>query len=143
MQEVIAKFITDNVKLVKIADHTTAGTSDVVSAEVDARGYSGAVFFTSYSVANANNICTVWQSATSGAEAASLALKTSGSSDEDVIIDIIVNPLYPYLKLTAARGTSSTCESQWVLLYGARTKNQTSALTGTAAVAQFDQPALA
>lgn len=143
MQEVISKYLTDNVKFVKIYNHTTAGTSTLTSDEVDARGYSGACFFTSYGTAAANNLVTVHQSATTGTEAASLALKASGTSDEDVIVDIIVNPAYPFLKLVASVGTSSTVESMWVVLYGARVKSVSSALSGTAAVAQFDQPALA
>lgn len=143
MQEVITKYLTDNVKLVKISDHTAAGTTAVTSSEVDARGYEGACFFTSFGTAAANNLVTVHQGATASSEAASLALVASGSSDEDVIVDIIVNPAYPFMTFVASRGTSSTCESMWVILYGARTKNQSSDLTGTANVAQFDAPALA
>lgn len=143
MQEVITKYLTDNVKLVKISDHAAANTTAVTSSEVDARGYEGACFFTSFGTAAANNLITVHQGATASSEAASLALKASGTSDEDVIVDIIVNPAYPFLTCVASRGTSTTCESMWVLLYGARTKNQTSALSGTAAVAQFESPALA
>ena len=141
--DVIAKYLTDDVKFVKIYDHTAAGTSTLTSAEVDARGYCGACFFTSYGTANSGNLITVHQSAATGGEAASVALKTSGSSDEDVIVDIVVNPDYPFLKLVATVGSSSTVESMWVILYGAREKNQTSTLSGTAIVAQFDSPALA
>jgi hypothetical protein len=143
MQEVITKYLTDNVKFVKIYNHTAAGTSTLTSDEVDARGYEGACFFTSFGTANAGNLITVHQSATTGTEAASLAHIESGTSDEDTIVDIIVNPSYPFLKLVATVGSSSTVESMWVVLYGSRFKSVTSMLSGTAIVAQFDQPALA
>jgi len=143
MQEVICGYLTDNVKLVKIKDHTAAGTATLTSSEVDARGYSRALFFTSFGTAAANNLITVHQGAAASGEAASVALKASGTSDEDVMVDIRVNPAYPFLTLVASCGTSTTCESMWVLLYNAREKNQSSTLSGTAIVAQFDSPALA
>jgi hypothetical protein len=133
MQEVITKYLTDNVKFVKIYNHTAAGTSTLTSDEVDARGYEGACFFTSFGTANAGNLITVHQSATTGTEAASLAHIESGTSDEDTIVDMLV----------ATVGSSSTVESMWVVLYGSRFKSVTSTLSGTAIVAQFDQPALA
>lgn len=143
--EVVTGWITDNCKAVKIKDHQAAGTSDITSDEVDARGFSRAVFRTSFSAAADNNLITVHQSATSGGEAASVAhvhTATSGSY-EDLILEIAVHPDYPFLKLVASVGTSSTVESMWCDLWGARTKNQTSVVATTLNVATFDQPALA
>lgn len=141
--DVISKFLSDDVKLVKIKDHTAAGTSPLTSSEVDGRGYCGAMFFTSFGTANAGNFITVRQGATTGTQAASVAHIESGTSDEDVVVDITINPAYPFLDLYATVGSSSTVESMWCLLYGARNKPLTSTLSGTAIVAQFESPALA
>lgn len=143
MQEVIAKYLSDNVKITKLADHSAANTTDVTSSELDMAGFDGVMFLTSYGTAAANNIATLWQSVAAAGEAASVALITSGSSDEDVVLDVIWNPTYRYAKLTAARGTSSTLESIWAIQYGARSKSQDNSTTGTIALGQFTSPALA
>jgi hypothetical protein len=143
MQEVICGALLNNAKLVKIKDHTAAGTSTLTSSEVDCRGYSRVLLFTSFGTAAANNLITMHQGATASGEAASVALKASGTSDEDVFLDVRLNPLYPFITLVATCGTSTTCESMWALLYNARTKDQTSILSGTAIGAFFDSPALA
>ena len=140
--DVIAKYLTEDAKFLKIKDHSAAGTSTITSDEVDGRGYCAACFFTSFGTANAGNLITVHHSATTGAEAASVAHIESGTSDEDCIVDIVINPAYPFLKLVATVGSSSTVESMWCILYGARSKSQTSTLSGTAIVAQFESPAL-
>lgn len=107
-------------KLIKIKDHSTAATSAVTSDAVDTQGYRAALFFTSFGTAAADNTVKLQQSdddavadAYSDLEGTSVA---SGTSDEDVWIDII-KPRKRYLKFVAARGTSSTLESMWVLLY--------------------------
>ncbi len=137
MSEVLSGFLTDNCKLAKIADHAAANTTDVTSAELDMAGFEGVVFFTSFGTAAANNLITVHGCATSGGSfAATTALVASGTSDEDVILDVRA-PSTRYLKLVASRGTSTTCESMWALQYNARSKSQSSDLSGTANVAQF------
>lgn len=143
MQEVIAKFLTDNVKITKLADHSAANTTAITSAELDMAGFEGVVFVSSFGTAAANNVFTLHQSVAPAGEAASVALIASGTSDEDVILDVQWNPAYRYAKVVATRGTSSTIESMWAIQYGARSKSQSSALSGTAAVGQFSSPALA
>src|SRR5574343_1734673 len=130
MQDVISKYLTDNVKITKLADHSTANTTDVTSAELDMAGFDGVVFLTSFGTANSGNLVTVHGSDTAAGEAATTTTCGSGSSDEDVIVDV-VNPTFRYLKLVATRGASSTLESIWAIQYHARTKNQTSDVTGT------------
>ena len=107
-------------KLIKIKDHSTADTAAVTSDAVDTQGYRAAFFFTSFGTAAANNTVKLQQSDDDAATDAYSDLEgtsvSSGTSDEDVWIDII-KPRKRYLKLVAARGTSSTLESVWVLLY--------------------------
>lgn len=134
-------FLSDDVKITKIADHSTAATSDVTSAEIDMLGYDGVLFLTSFGTAAANNLVTLHDAATTGAEAATVALKASGTSDEDVVLDV----LHPkrFCKLVASRGTSSTLESIWAIQYRGRARAVANAVSGTLAIAKFDSPAAA
>jgi hypothetical protein len=133
--DIIAKYLSSDCKLTKLTDHSAANTTTITSAEVDMAGFSGVVFFSSYGTAAANNVATVTASDTSAAEADTTTTCTSGTSDEDVIIDVF-EPTYRYLKVAFARGTSSTLESIWALQYGARSKAQSSDLAGTSNVTQ-------
>lgn len=134
-------YLSDDVKITKIADHSTAATSDVTSAEIDMLGYDGVLFLTSFGTAAANNLVTLHDAATTGAEAATVALKASGTSDEDVVLDV----LHPkrFCKLVASRGTSSTLESIWAIQYRGRARAVANAVSGTLAIAKFDSPAAA
>ena len=134
-------YLTDDIKITKVKDHSTAATDAVTSDELDMAGYDGVLFVTSFGTANSGNLVTLHDGATSGGEAATVALITSGSSDEDVILDVR-NPRR-YVQLVATRGASSTLESIWAIQYRTRALPVTNALTGTRAVAQFTAPAAA
>ena len=142
----VGGYLTEDVKLVKLADHTTAGTGDVSCSSVDMAedgGYDGVVFVTSYGTANANNILKASGSADDStfAEYASTAQIASGTSDEDVILDIF-RPLQRYVKPVPERGTSSTLESVWGIRYRSRNRPVTShAISGTSAIVQVSSPA--
>lgn len=125
-------FLNGN-KLVKIADHTANGTSDVTSAIVDTAGYRGVVFHTSLSTANASNGLVVQQNTanqtTGMADLAGTAV-SSGTSDEDLIVEI-ANPQERYLQVVVSRGASTTCESIWATLYGGDNQLTSNTLSGT------------
>lgn len=125
--------LSSRVKFQKVEDHTAAGTTDVVSDWVDTAGYEGVVFLTSFGTAAVGNTLKAQQStASDGTGAADLlgSSVTSGSSDEDVWLDIN-RPAERYVSVTAARGTSSTLESIWALLYGPRELPVDNTTTGT------------
>jgi hypothetical protein len=144
MQEVIAKYLSDNVKVTQISDYASANTTSVTSSELDMAGFDAVLFLTAFGTAAANNLITMHQSAASAGEAASAALIASdASSTEEVLLDVFVHPTYRYVKLVATRGTSSTMEAMWAIQYGARTKSQDNATAGTNALGQFTSPALA
>lgn len=136
MAEVISGYFTDNFAITKVADHTTAGTSDVTSASVDMAGWDGVVFFTSLGTAASGNIVTLHGSSDNSSFSATSALKSSGTSDEDVAVDL-QNPASRYYRAVVTRGTSSTCESIWAIQYHGRSRPQTFAVSGTSAVGQF------
>jgi hypothetical protein len=134
--------ISRELKITCLKGHTTAGTATLTSSEVDMEGYEGVIFLTVYSVANANNFVTMHGGAATGVLAATVALKATGASDEKVVLDVF-RPIHRFNALVCSVGTSSTVESIWAIQYGARTKDVTSALTGTLAHATFISPALA
>jgi hypothetical protein len=141
--DVLSGYLNENVKITKLQDHTTAGTTTITSDELDMLGYDGVLFLTSYGTAATNNIATMTQGAT-GAEAATVALVTSGTSDEDIVLDVAPDAAVGrYVKLSCARGTSSTLESIWAIQYRGRNRPVVNALSGTIVVAQFNGPALA
>jgi len=144
MQDIISKYLSDNVKITKIADHSAAGTGTVTSDELDMAGFDSVIFLTSVGTAAADNVLTLHESLASAGEAASAALLASdAASTEDLVLDVFWNPAYRYAKAVVTRGTSSTCESIWAIQYNARTKSQDNSTVGTIALAQFDTPALA
>lgn len=129
-----ARNFLEGAKLVKIKDHSTASTDAVTSDIVDTAGYQGVVFFTSFGTANATNSIKVQQNTanqTTGMADLAGSSVASGSSDEDVIVEIH-RPQERYLQVEATRGASSTLESIWACLYGANSSKRTAnSVTGT------------
>jgi hypothetical protein len=120
-------------KLVKVSDHSAAATTDVTSSIVDTAGYEGVVFFTSFGTANATNTVKVQQNTSNQTTGMADLLGTSvasGSSDEDVIVEIH-NPQERYLQVVAARGASSTLESVWACLYNGTPGAAANSVSGT------------
>jgi hypothetical protein len=120
-------------KLVKVADHSAAATTDVTSSIVDTAGYEGVVFFTSFGTANATNTVKVQQNTSNQTTGMADLLGTSvasGSSDEDVIVEIH-NPQERYIQVVAARGASSTLESIWACLYNGTPGVAANSVSGT------------
>lgn len=135
--------LSKNTKITKIADHTTAGTDSVVSSIIDMQGFDGVMFLTSFGTANAGNyIYADTGAAANLSDAANLAgtKVTSGSSDEDVILDI-AKPLERYLRITAVRGASSTLESIWAIQYGPRKTPINNSISGTQICETWISPA--
>jgi len=130
-------------KLVKIADHSAAATTDVTSSIVDTAGYESVVFFTSFGTANATNTIKVQQNTANQTTGMADLLGTSvasGSSDEDVIIEIR-QPQERYLQVVAARGASSTLESVWAILYNGNPGLAGNSVSGTQIAEQHASPA--
>lgn len=120
------------IKLTKVSDHTAAGTTAVNSAAIDMAGYEGVLFITSFGTAAADNTVNLAESTTSGGTYSDLegTSVASGTSDEDVYIDCY-KPRKQFIRLEAARGTSSTLESIWAIQYGPRTMPVTNSVSGT------------
>lgn len=125
--------LSSHVKLTKVADHSTANTTDVTSAEVDMAGYEGVLFISSFGTAAANNTMKAQQDTVTGMGSAADLLGTSvasGTSDEDVWIDVF-RPRERFVRVIGLRGTSTTMESIWAIQYGARKQPVDNTTSGT------------
>lgn len=126
--------LSNGIKLTKVTDHTTAGTSAVNSGSVDMRGYEGVIFITSFGTAATDNTCNLAQSSDDGSadDFTDLTGTATGAtaSDEDIWLDVY-RPSKRYVRLEAVRATSSTLESIWAIQYGARDLPVDNTTTGT------------
>jgi hypothetical protein len=101
------------------------------------------VFFTSLSTANATNYMKVQQNdanQTTGMADLTGTKVTSGTSDEDVIVEVI-RPQERYLQVVVSRGASTTCESIWAALYGGDAQLSGNSVSGTQIAEQHLAPA--
>jgi hypothetical protein len=125
--------LSTNVKFTKVKDHTAAATTDQISAIVDMSGYDGVVFLTSLGTAAAANVIKVMQddaNATTGMADLAGTSVSSGSSDEDLWVDVF-RPTKRYLQLKVVRDGSTTIESIWAIQYAPRNKAVDNTTTGT------------
>lgn len=124
--------LSSNVKITKCADHTTAGTDPVNGTGVDMSCYTGVLFLTSFGTAAANNTVNAAQGADNSSDWQDLTGTSvaSGTSDEDVWVDVY-RPTDRYVRLEAARGTSSTLESIWAIQYGPKMAPVDNTTSGT------------
>lgn len=139
--------LTDNVKIVKVADPATAATSDVTSSSVDLQadgGWDGVCFVSSYGTAAANNLMHAECSSDDGSTDTFADMAGSeidgGSSDEDQVIDIY-QPPDRYVRCIAQRGTSSTMGDIWAILYRGKKLPFNNVVSGTLQVKRIIQPA--
>ena len=141
---VMTGYLSDNILLTKVEDHTAAGTADVESASVDMANYTGVVFVTSYGTAATDNGCHIESSSDDGSADTFADLTgtetLSGSSDEDVWIDMR-NPRERYVRAECLRGTSTTLESIWAIQYGGRSLPTDNTTTGTIIGEKHNSPA--
>ena len=112
--------LSSNVKITKVQDHTTAGTSAVNSDSVDMSGYEGVLFMTSFGTAAADNTLNGAQSADDVSFADLLgSMVTPDATTEDLWLDVH-KPIDRYVRCEIVRGTSSTLESIWAIQYHSR-----------------------
>lgn len=129
----MARNLLNSAKFVKIKDHSAASTAAVTSDIIDMAGFSGVAFLTSFGTANATNTIKVQGNSantTDGMEDLEGTSLASGSSDEDVIVELH-KPQYRYLQVVASRGASSTLESVWAVLYGGSSDASRNTVSGT------------
>jgi len=124
--------LSNEVKITKVVDYTSSAGSAVNSSSVDMQGYEGVLFITSLGTANASNTVNAAQSADDSTfadlEGTSVS---SGSSDEDIWIDIY-RPTDRYVRIEYVRsGANTTIEGGWAIQYGARYQPVDNTTSGT------------
>lgn len=136
-------YLTNRVKLTKVADPSTSSTASVNTTILDMAGYEGIVFLTSLGTANATNVIKVQQdAANSTASMADLTgtSVTSGTSDEDVWVDVY-RPEKRYVRAQIVRaGAASTLGDVWAVQYNPRTLPVDNTTSGTIAGEQHLRP---
>lgn len=136
-------YLTNQVKITKVADPSTASTASVNTSILDMAGYEGVLFFSSLGTANAGNLIKVQQDAANST--ASMADLTgtsvaSGTSDEDVWVDVY-RPEKRYVRAQIVRaGASSTLGDVWALQYNPRTLPVDNTTSGTITGEQHLRP---
>ncbi len=133
--EVFAGYLSDNVAIDQAIAYQGAATSTITSSAIDMLGYKHLKVIAFIGTAAANNIVTVQTGDTSSTTATTA---TSGSSSVSLQVIDIQNVNKRYVKVSVARGTSSTIEQVIVIRYGARAKAVTQA--ATTVVTQYNTP---
>lgn len=128
------KPLSERVKLIKVKDPTTDGTSAVNGDGVDMQqdgGWEGVMFFTSFATPAAGNLMNAAQSA-NNTDFDDLADSQvdAGASDEDQWVDVF-RPSDRYVRPELVRGTSTVVGDIWAMLYGPRQEPTTNVLAGT------------
>ncbi len=129
--------LNEEIKLVKVSDVTSAGTSTISATGVDLSadgGWDGVLLFASFGTAAADNLLHAEQSPDDGTEAyADLAdsqVSAGGNSNEEQWVDIF-RPQEKWVRVVADRGTSTTIENMWAILYRGRSKPYSNITAGT------------
>lgn len=123
---VIPGYLSDNTAVDQAIAYTTAGTSTITSSAIDMQGFEHLMVIALIGTAAANNVITVQTGDTSSTSATSA---TSGSSSVSLQVIDIQNVNKRYVKVSVARGTSTTIEQVTVIRYGTRAAAVTQAAT--------------
>jgi hypothetical protein len=134
MSDVIPGYLSDNVAVDQAIAATGAGTSTITSSEFDMLGYTSALIVCTFGTPAANNTITLQDSATSGGEASTTAT-TNDATKTPLVLDV-QNVGGRYIKIQAARGTSTTIDQVTLVRYNARIRPTTQ--TSTVKLAQFN-----
>lgn len=113
-----------DVKVLKIFDEVTAGTSDQDSAEVDMQGFEWVKFIILFGTSAADNgIKAIQQDTVTGMATAADLVGTKKLLDatETVAVVDVVKPRERFLQAVVERGTSTTIAAGFAILGGART----------------------
>jgi hypothetical protein len=128
---------THKVVMAKAAQ--TAATSDVASDIIDTAGYGGVAFVTAFGTAAANNTIQVEQDAVNGAGGmlGILGSKVTCGASGKAVVSVATSPQDRYVRAVLKRGTSSTSETIWAVLFNANTIPQTSNVTDVLAAKEL------
>jgi hypothetical protein len=115
----VIRNLSTDCKLIKVKAYSAANTSAVVSDEIDMQGYKGILALANFGTPAANNTIEIGGYATTGGSPTRLtgAVTAPGATDAFQALEVY-NPSTRFVQVTATRGTSSTLDAMFVLLYG-------------------------
>lgn len=122
--------LLNRVKLIKVADRTSAGTSTITTSPVDMSGYECVAFFTKIDTPAANNRLKVQQGQQSNLSDAQ-DLAGTGVGTEGVLMVEVNHPLEKYVRGAVERGTSTAVGEIWAALFNARVQPVANTVAGT------------
>ncbi len=129
--------LNEEIKLIRVGGVTSAGTSTISATGIDLStfgGWDGIFMFASFGTAASDNLLHAEQSPDDGTEAYAdlLASQVSagGGSNEQQWVDIF-RPQEKWVRAVADRGTSTTIEAIWAILYRGRSKPYSNIIVGT------------
>ncbi len=130
--------LNQEIKLIKVSDVTAAGTTTISATGVDLSadgGWDGVFLFGSFGTAAADNLLHAEQSSDDGsadayADLADSQVSAGGNSNEEQWVDIF-RPQEKFVRVVADRGTSTTIENMWAILYRGRSKPFSNVTAGT------------
>jgi len=110
---------------------TATGTSTITSAAYDMAGFTGVAAFVRLGTPAANNDIRVQQATTSGGSYNDLAgTKVTHATNNQLMVDVY-KPQKQFIKISVARGTSTTIDALVVVQYGARNRPVTQPAAST------------
>jgi hypothetical protein len=111
----------EGAKAIKLSGNVTTGTSAVNTSTVDTAGYEGLAFLVSIGAAASNNSVKVQDGDTTSptTDLAGSSLASDGTAT-DFLVDIL-RPQKRYHRLVVTRGTTTTVDAIWAILYNPRT----------------------
>lgn len=123
--------LMENVKVTKLADPTTAGTSTITSSSWDMQEYEGFVLLTAFGTAAANNTVKIQDSSDNSTFADVANSSTvNGTTDKNFAIEVY-KPKNRYHQAVFARGTSTTIDNVWLIRFGGKVKSETNLVSGS------------
>ena len=123
--------LVESVKVVRAKAHEAANTTGVESDIVDTEGFDGVMFLTTFGTGAANNTLKAQSSLIndSGGMADITGVASGSTLNKNEVMLDVHRPPRRYVRVVAARGTSSTLETIYALLYRARDLPTTQAAT--------------
>ena len=115
-------FLSSDIKIDQVLVTQAAATSAVATSIVDMADYDGVIFIASIGTAAADNIVKLQQSASNDTAGMSDLAGTALASDatSKCYVTDLQRPAKRYVRMSIARGTSTTVEAVWAIRYNAR-----------------------
>jgi hypothetical protein len=134
--------ISSSIKIDKVADVTSSGTSDANGSVVDLQGYEGVLFFTTIDTGNAGNLLKVQHGdAANLSDAADLASSRSVANANGMTVATdVFRPQKRYARPVVVRAAATRVGEIYAIRYGAHQRSVANAVANAFAMKQLVSP---